>query len=147
MKRLVLAIFILSTQLFALTPFSLENLKALNVSVLHKGTLVNETKQATIKHDIEQRLHTLGIQTQTQTFANLLIKIQTVSVGKETVAHISFLIAEEAILSRSIPTEGMAIGFQIDDLVHIQDPLIDLEDTINYLFDEFLEQYKLENPR
>ena len=145
MKYIFFTAFFCLSQAFALTPFSLENIKAVNVTVLHKGDVISEEQQEMIKKNLEKRLTVLGIQTQSQRFANLLLKINIMKLDNKSIGHVTLLLGEEALIHRETPTEGMVIGYQKDDLFEIDTLQSDLNDTIDYLFEEFADQYKEEN--
>lgn len=146
----ILTILILSTltfmPIFAMSPFSLESIKSVNVKVIDKDKSLDEPSLKTLTQEVEKKLLSLGIQSSTKAFSNLIIKIQAIKTNAITVCHINLSLVENARIARSTPVEGIAIGYMKDDLFESDDVKKDIADSIKFLVDEFVEQYKEENP-
>lgn len=132
--------------LFALTPFSLESLKEVNVTLLDKQKLVSDPSLAMIKTEVENKLHTVGIKTSTKNFSNLLIKIQKYPIKETTLVHVTLSIVENVELKRASSINGIAISYTKDDLFETASLETDVKESVLFLMDEFLDQYKEENP-
>lgn len=132
--------------LFALTPFSLELLKEVNVTLLDKQKLVSEPSLAMIKAEVENKLNTVGIKTSTKNFSNLLIKIQKYPIKETTLVHVTLSIVENVELKRASSINGIAISYTKDDLFETASIETDVKESVLFLMDEFLDQYKEENP-
>lgn len=131
--------------LFALTPFSLEALKEVNVTLLDKQKLLNEVYLKTIKIEVENKLQNVGITTTTQHFSNLLIKIQKYAIKESTFIHVSLSIVENAELKRSPSINGIAISYTKDDMFETTSIEADVKESILFLLDELIDQFKEEN--
>lgn len=142
------AILVLSTQLFAISPFSLEGIKELNIKVLDKSQFTSEKTLDKIKNKINDSLYDAGIKTKSDNFSNFIVKIQGEKFGKKYGIHISMFIVEEAYPLRNQKQETMSITYYKDDFFDsnakdLQENIYD--SVVNYLLDDMLEQYKEEN--
>lgn len=129
-----------------MSPFSLESIKSVNVKILDKDKILDEPSLKSFTQEVEQKLLSLGIRTSTKAFSNLIIKIQAIKTDTITVCHINLSLVENAQLFRSIPVDAIAIGYMKDDLFESDDTKQDISQSIKFLIDEFIEQYKEENP-
>ena len=143
----VLFTFILSAQAAVLTPFSLEGLDAVNVTVLGKSKLFDDSFKQSLKAEVEQKLHALNIKTSTKNFANFLIKAKADKVGQKTLYRVTLLLVENTHISRSKEVEALAITYTKEDSFESDTPEEDVKESILYLVAEFAEQYKDENPK
>ena len=132
--------------LFALTPFSLESLKEVNVTLLDKQNLVSKPSLAMIKTEVEKKLHTVGITTSTKNFSNLLIKIQKYPIKETTLVHVTLSIVENVELKRASSINGIAISYTKDDLFETASLETDVKESVLFLLNELIEQFKEENP-
>ena len=148
MKILTILILFLLTFIpsFAMSPFSLESINSVNVKIFDKDKILDEPSLKALTHEVENKLLIIGIKSSTKAFSNLIIKIQAIKVDPLTVCHINLSLVENARISRSIPVDGIAIGYMKDDLFESDDIKKDITDPIKFLVDEFVEQYKEENP-
>ncbi len=131
---------------FAMSPFSLESIKSVNVKIFDKDKILDEPLLKTLTQEVEKKLLTLGIQSSTKAFSNLIIKIQAIPLDSTTVCHIDLSLVENARIARSTPVDGIAIGYMKDDLFESDDIKHEIAQSIKFLVDEFAEQYKEENP-
>jgi|GEM_PF-2542997 len=148
MKKLFFITLFLVTNLFALSPFSLEGIKDVNLKVIDKSRLTTKENLEKIKYDIKYNLEKLGIKTQSEHFSNFIVKIQGIKLKDKYVMHISMFIVEDSTPSRNKSIENMSITYYKDDLFdsdakEIQTDIY--ESVINYLLSDLLEQYKEEN--
>ncbi len=148
MKKLLFITFFLCTNLFALSPFSLEGIKDVNLKVIDKSKLTTKENLEKIKYDIKYNLEKLGIKTQSEHFSNFIVKIQGIKLKDKYVMHISMFIVEDSVPSRNKSIENMSITYYKDDLFDSNSKEIQTdiyESVINYLLSDLLEQYKEEN--
>ena len=147
MKKLVLALLI-TTNIFALSPFSLEGIKDVNIKVIDKSKLIPEPHLDSMKNQIEMELKNLDIKTNSDIFSNLIIKVQGSNLQNNYAFHISMFIVEESSPVRDIKQKNMSITYYKDDFFNTIDKAL-VEDTkesiIEYLLGDFIEQYKEEN--
>lgn len=147
MKKLVLALFI-TTNLFALSPFSLEGIQSVNIKVIDKSKLISEDHLDTIKNKVEMELKNVDIKTKSDIFSNFIIKIQGSTINDKYAFHISMFIVEESSPIRDAKQENMSITFYKDDFFDTTKKDLDMdikESIIEYLLSDFIDQYKAEN--
>ncbi len=147
MLKIFIAIFI-TTNVFALSPFSLEGIKDVNLKVMDKSKLTSEDNLNKIQYDVKSTLEKLGIKTKSVNFSNFIVKIQGVKAKDTYVMHISMFIVEDVHPSRDTSIENMSITYYKDDLfdTNKNDLQTDIyESVINYLLSDLIEQHKEEN--
>ena len=148
MKKFIFIALLLVTNLFALSPFSLEGIKDVNLKVIDKSKLTTKENLEKIKYDIKYNLEKLGIKTTSEHFSNFIVKIQGIKLKEKYVMHISMFIVEDSIPTRNKSIENMSITYYRDDLFDSDSKEIQTdiyESVINYLLSDLLEQYKEEN--
>lgn len=147
MIKLFIALLI-STNLFALSPFSLEGINSVNLKVLDKSKFLLENQLDALKNKIEMELKNLDIKTSSDIFSNFIVKIQGDKIENKLVFHVSLFIVEESTPIRDKDQENMSITYYKDDLFITSRAslLSDLnESVIDYLLNDFSEQHKEEN--
>jgi len=147
MIKLFLALLI-TTNLFALSPFSLEGIKSVNLKVLDQSKLVSKNQLDSLKNNIEMELKNLDIKTSSDLFSNFIVKIQGEKVNQQYILHISMFIVEESSPIRDKKQENMSITYYKDDFFTTNENSLstDLkESVIGYLLYDLIEQYKVEN--
>jgi len=147
MKRIVILILtmLFHSQGFASSPFSLEALKGVNVTFLNKNKLLSEAFSASLQKEVEAKLQKAGIETSTKHFSNILFKVQIQKVKEITLVHVTLSLVENAHLKRSRPVDAIAITYSKDDFFETQSMEVDLKESIFFLLDEFIDQFKEEN--
>lgn len=146
MKKVIALLGIsLATTLFAISPFSLEGLKAVNITLLNKSALLPEPFVQSLEKELAQKLQAQGIQTSARHFSNLLIKVQHHKSGQSNLCYVSLSLVENGTFVRSSPIEAIAVSFTKDDLFECEEIQRDVAESISYLLDEFIDQYKEEN--
>ena len=148
MKKLLFITIFIVTNLFALSPFSLEGITDVNLKVIDKSKLTSKTNLEKITYDLEQTLEKLHIKTTTKHFSNFIVKIQGIQINEKYVMHISMFIVEDTIPTRNKSIENMGITYYKDDFFDSNSKEIQTdiyESVINYLLSDFIEQYKEEN--
>ena len=74
------------------------------------------------------------------------MKITSTKIGKTTVAYINLGIGEEAEIDRSHKVKSFALTYSFDDMIESENIEADVYDSVmNFLIDEFLEQYHEDN--
>jgi len=147
MIKLFLALLI-TTNLFALSPFSLEGINSVNLKVLDQSKLVSKNQLDSLKNNIEMELKNLDIKTSSDLFSNFIVKIQGEKVNQQYILHISMFIVEESSPIRDKKQENMSITYYKDDFFTTNENSLstDLkESVIGYLLYDLIEQYKVEN--
>ena len=145
MKYFILVILLVSG-LFALSPFSLEGVKNVNVKVFGKGKLVSKELKQKIKTKIKEELTKVGIKTKSEEFSNFIVKIQAVKIQKTYVVNVSLFIVEDIIPSRDKSIESLGVTYKRNDFFDTEDFDADVyESVIDYLLPDLIEQYEDEN--
>jgi hypothetical protein len=148
MKRILVVVVVLIGNLYALSPFSLENIKEVNLKVIDKSQLTTKENLEKIKYDLKYNLEKLGIKTKSDNFSNFLVKIEGIKIKENYVMHISMFIVEDSIPLRNQDSVNMSITYYKDDLFdsNPKDIQIDIyESIINYLLSELKDQHIQEN--
>lgn len=145
MKYLILVILLINSS-FALSPFSLEGVKNINVKVFDKSKLLSKVLKQRMKKEIIEEFTKLGIQTQTEEFSNFIVKIQAVKIQTTYIVTVNLFIVEDIVPSRDKSLESMGITYKKDDFFttdNFEEGIY--ESVIDYLLFDFIEQYKDEN--
>lgn len=145
MRKLIVFIF-LFTYSFAITPFSLEGLKEVNLKILNKKKNISEKLEYEMKSKIKDELKKLGIKSETKNFSNFLVKIQIDKIGDIDFVRTSIILSEDVKLFRETNFEAIAITYRKDDSFEAENLEKDIyESVVDYLLADFIEQYKEEN--
>jgi hypothetical protein len=156
-KTLILLIFVF-TYSFSLTPYSLENLKEVNIKVLNKKELISKELEEKIEEKIKKELKKLGIKTQSKKYSNFLVKIKVdkIKIEKQEINkqnYINFvrtaiILSEDVKLLRESNYQAVATTYVKEDSFESQTKELEddiYESVIIYLLNSFIEQYKDEN--
>jgi len=145
MKHIALTILLFSN-IFALSPFSLEGVKNVNIKLFDKSKLVSKELKQKITNEIKEELTKVGIKTSSEEFSNFIVKIEAVKIKNEYIVNTSIFLAEDIIPSRDTSLESLGITYQKNDFFTTEDFEVDLyESVIEYLLFDLLEQYRDEN--
>lgn len=140
-------VLVLSTNfLYALSPFSLEGLKNVNVRVLSKDKLVSKDTIKQIEKETIASLNKMGIKTETDEFSNFLIKIETKEIDNQFVVNVSLILVESVNPIRDRDLTNIAVTYQKSDFF-VADELNEevYESAVEFLLPIFEEQYIDEN--
>ena len=145
MKKLLLLVLFFSYS-FSITPFSLENLKEFNVKVLNKKETISKELEKKIVDKITIEFQKLGIKTQTKSFSNFKIRIKIDKIKDINFVRTAISVSEDVIPLRDKNLEMLAITYKKEDSFESEDLELDIyESIVDYLLDDFIEQYKEEN--
>lgn len=145
MKKLIL-LFLSIVYSYAITPFSLENLKEVNVKFLNKKDVIPKALEEKITKKVIEKLHELGIKTHTDKYSHLKMSVKIDKFDKVTFVRTKIVIQEDVQYLRGEPFEFMAITYEKSDSFEAEDLEKDIyESIVNYLLEDFIEQYKAEN--
>lgn len=147
MKKIIL-ILVISLNLFALSPFSLEDIKDVNLKFVDKTKLLSENTKNKIKDQLTKELTKVGIKTKSDNFSNFIVKVEGVSLGNNSIINITMFIVEDVVTLKNKPVEKMAITYYKTDLFDTNKDNLDVdiyESIIDYLLFDFIEQYIEEN--
>lgn len=144
--KLITVTLMFSTFSYAVTPFSLEGLKDINLVVADKGKVLSKETLLKIKNDATKKLQEMGIKTKSNSFRNIVIKIDAIEVSSKFAVNVHFFIVESVNPLRDKELENVAITYSQNDFF-IADSLEDevYESAIEFLLYSFEEQYIEEN--
>lgn len=149
MKKL--SFFILFTlfsqlALFATTPYNLEGIKALNVLVLDENGVISKQLEERLSKALKAKLEANGVMSQKDGVGALFVKVRSVKVGKVHVIHLTLGVGEEAEVVRASKVKSFVLTYSYDDMIETKNPDADVfESVMEYLIEEFLEQYYEDN--
>lgn len=146
-KVLFLLLLFLKVNLFAMSPYSTENIKNVNIKLIDKEKILNENQKEFLLNEIKTQVVNAGIKTSSEEFSNMLFKIESLEVNKKEILHITFRIVEDIIPKRDTSLEAIAITYMKSDLFEVEeDKFKEIKSSIiKYLLAGFLKQYKEEN--
>lgn len=145
MKKLLLLIFVF-TYSFSISPYTLENLKEMNIKVLNKRKTISKELEKKIENKIKEEFTKLGIKTESKEFSNFKIKINIDKIKGVDFVRTAILVSEDVIPLRDKDLEMFAITYQKNDYFEAENLEDDIyESIIDYLLVDFIEQYKEEN--
>jgi len=145
MKKLFIILLCSALSSFAITPFSLENLKSVNFKILDKSKILKSEVKKALKEQIKEKLLAAHIQPKSDNFANFLIRFKLYQIGEKKLCTVSLLLIEDVSIQRAAITRAIAITYQKDDSFEVENFEEDLSESIEYLIDDFLAQYEEEN--
>jgi hypothetical protein len=133
--------------LFATTPYDLEGIKALNVLVLDQNDILSSQEEQKLLQTLKERLEAEGISSQKDGVGAMFVKLSAVKIKGVNVVHITLAVGEEAVVRRgSSSVETFVLSYSYEDMIETKRVEADVYDTvIDYLFDEFMEQYEEDN--
>ncbi len=145
MRKIIIAL-VLSTLCFAVTPFSLEGLKEINLIVADKGKVLKKETLVKIRKATILKLQEMEIKTETNKFSNLIIKIDAHKVGKKFAVNVAFFIIESVNPIREKELENVGITYSQNDFF-IADDLDEevYESAVDFLLYTFEDQFTEEN--
>ena len=150
MKKLITLLsflLLLQTTLFAATPYNLEAIKALNILILDQNDILSTAAEKQLKNALHKKLMNNGIKGEKDGVGSMFVKINATVKGNITIAFITLGVGEEAIVMRGKKeVASFSMTYSYDDMIESLNPETDVYDSvINFLIDEFLEQYAEDN--
>lgn len=145
MKKIFIILLCSALSSFAITPFSLENLKSVNFKILDKKKILKSEVKEALKSQIQEKLLAAHLQTQSDNFANFLISFKIYKLESKELCTVSLLLIEDVSIQRASKTKAIAITYKKEDSFEVENFQEDLSESIEYLIDDFLAQYEEEN--
>ena len=147
MRHLLFLFIIFLFPLFATTPYNLEGIKALNILIIDDNDVLTPAFEARLKERIQKRMDTLGIASVKEEVGAISVSVRALQVEKEWVIHVCLSVGEEALIKRGNKKVVSYVKTYIyDDMVHTKLPELEVQSVVmEYLLDEFLEQYEEDN--
>ncbi len=145
MKKLIL-LFLCTLYSYGITPYSLEKLKEVNVKILNKKENISKKLEKKLELNIKKKLEEIGIKTKTDKYINFLVKIKIKNIKGIDFVQTSIFISEDVLPVRDTSVESLAITYKKDDSFEAEDLENDIyESIVDYLLEDFIDQYKAEN--
>lgn len=141
-------IFIFTINAFAITPYSLEGFKEANIKLSCKNKAVSKEFKKDLKQQIIKQLQKANIKTSSKEYSNFVVKIEILKLKENFAVNASIFIVEDIIPARDKEQLSMGITYKKNDLFDTTKKELEndiKESVINYLLEDFLEQYKEEN--
>lgn len=140
-------LLLLQTALFATTPYNLEAIKAFNILIIDQNDILSTAAEKQLKNALKKKLAKYGIKGEKDGVGAMFVKINATVKGNITIAFITLGIGEEAIIKRGDQeVESFVLSYSYDDMIESLNPETDVYDSvINFLIDEFLEQFQEDN--
>jgi len=147
-KLLTVFIFSFLTQatLFATTPYNLEGLKSLNILILDLSDAIPLSLETKLAHDLKKELESNGIKTTKDGVGAMFVKMTTIKQKDRAVVYITLGVGEEGTIHRTKEIESFVGTYSYDDMIETEKLEEDVYDSVmNFLLEEFLEQYHEDN--
>ena len=147
MFRMLVALFILTLPLFSTTPYNLEGIKALNVLIVDENDVLSPAFEVRLKERIKKRIDSVGIASYKEDVGALSVSVHALQIQDEWVIHVCLSVGEEALVTRNNKKiESYVKTYVYEDMVHTKLPELEVQSVVmEYLLDEFLEQYEEDN--
>lgn len=129
---------------FAQTPFTLTKFNSLYPMVEIYTDKVPDSYKAKITKILKEYTDALGINTKGYSDRPLVIMISRIAVGDKLTLKMALMIGEE-VKRLDDGAEVFAITYQKVDIFEVEDLDEDLIDTVEYLLEDFKEQYVEDN--
>lgn len=141
---LSLLVFILSTTLFAGTPFNLNGVEKLSVHVADYSDMFDKNTKVKLEAMMGKKLKKLKINTDGYFHESLILLMQSQMVGKIKLLNMELMVSGDVIPSGK-KNLTFGITYQLRDSVEIEDKDVDVVESLEFLLDEFAEQYLEDN--
>ena len=150
MKKLISLfsfVLLLQTSLYGTTPYNLEAIKALNILILDQNDILSTAAEKQLKNALQKKLANSGIKGEKDGVGSMFVKINATVKGNTTIAFITLGVGEETLVMRgNKEVASFSMTYSYDDMIESLNPETDVYDSvINFLVDEFLEQYDEDN--
>lgn len=145
MKNLIF-LLLATVYSYAITPFSLENLKEVNVKLLNKKGIISEALEQKIESKVKEKLEAIGIKTATNKYSYLKMSVKIDEFGDTKFVRTALIVQEDVNLLREPSFKSMALTYEKSDEFEAENIEKDIyESIVDYLLADFIEQYKEEN--
>ena len=141
---LLIPFFIVSTILSASTPFNLNGVKKLSVHVADYSGMFDKKMKPKLESIMRKALKKLHVDTDGYFHQSFILWMKSQSVGKMKLLDMDLMITGDVIPSGK---KDMTFGitYLLNDTVEIEDKDSDVVESLQFLLDEFTEQYIEDN--
>jgi hypothetical protein len=146
MKKILLLI-LLSSHIFAISPYNLEGIKEVTLKISDKSKIISPKLKEKIIRDLQKELKNNTINVKNGNPTNLIIKIESIQIEKRLVLNISLFVNETVSPKRDKSLQGIGLTYFQNDMFEVEEELEKtLYDSIfKFLLQDFLTQHKEEN--
>lgn len=139
---IVTLLFIL--QLCAITPFSLNGIKHLSVHVADYSNLFEKSMKTELESRMHKHLNKLGVKTKGFHNETFILLIKSQMVGKTTLLFLDLMVAGD-MQRKNQKHLTFGMSYLLKDNVEVEDAGVDVIDSLEYLLEEFDEQFLQDN--
>lgn len=144
MKKILLT-FLLATQLFSQSYYTLDNVRSLNLYFASDAEFLSPEQKDELKKTITKKLEKAGFvfgETDAYVF---VVKIESIGIEESQAIDIQVKLGEEVITKRKDNIETFAYTYLEHKLIEGYDPYEDTLETLNMLLDGFIASHKDDN--
>ncbi|QSZ40603.1 hypothetical protein GJV85_00205 [Sulfurimonas aquatica] len=144
--KIVLLVFISFVMAYAQTPFVLTAFKSAYPVVEINTDKVPQEYKTNITKLLANTTKELGINTAGYSSRPIALTISRIAIGEKLVLKVALIVGEE--VKRSDDNEEVfAITYVKDDIFEVESLRGDVMDSVEYLLEDFKEQYKEDNTK
>lgn len=146
MRFLSLLVFVMvfQTTLLANTPFNLHGVKKLSVHVADYSEMFDEKMKLKLETMMQKSLKKLSINTKGYFHQSFILLMQSQMLGEIKVLNLELMISGDVKPSGSKDLT-FGITYLLRDSVEVEDKESDVVESLEFLLDEFSEQYIEDN--
>ena len=143
MKIILLSIFLFISLLSSeQLPYTLENLKKLNLYYVDKSGLFDKQEQNKMKTTLKNKLLSHGFNLHATDPSTLVVIIETIDIDDTIIANISLLVGEEVITKREKNIQTMALTYHDNKFIELDEARQEIKEIINSMLGDFLKLYQ-----
>ena len=146
--KIIITLLFLHLSLFARTPYNLEGIDALRVLIVDVEKTISSKQHQKIISVVKKKLEQNGIKSDKKGVGAIYIKLTPIRVERFAIVHINFTVGEETEVLRAHKVTTFALTYNFDDMIDVEEADVadEVYDSIvNFLTDEFLDQYREDN--
>lgn len=145
MIKKLLIILLLSTQLFGLSMFTLDNVKNLKFHFTNNTYFMEKHEKESIKKFIKDKLEKAGFVFGEVDPITFVVKVKSIEVNEVHVISIFVGLAEDVKTKRKGAIETYAYTYMTSTLIESEDPYEDTLEAVDFLTCQFLTAFKDDN--
>jgi hypothetical protein len=140
--KTLLSLLVTAQLLLAAMPFNLEGLDNLRLYFINLTEFIDESKEKALKQHITKRLKDAGFTMDARDPRTFFTKIEAFDEKKPAVIYLQIGIGEEIQTYREGEIRSFAFTYHLSDFIESDAPYDDTVESLNYLIDQFIEQYR-----
>ncbi len=144
MKK-ILFFILLSTQIFAESFYTLDNVKNLNLYLDLRADFFDSAKKQKLKEDLTDTLEEAGFVFGKTDAQILVVKVKSIAVEESVAISLQVGLGEDVVTHREGAVETFAYTYLANKLIEGYDPYADTLESLNGLIHDFIDAYKDDN--